>query len=287
MSRLISIVTVYFPNKHHLENIIEFAKQSDLIIICDNSSANNEVMFSSVSNAIYIYNNANCGLSKAFNIALSLKKINWQNSDKVIFFDQDSSISSNHIGKLQEIYDALKNKNVNLACIGPVFFNNSSNSIEIPKMHKNIDENNMIVDSLITSSMLTEYSCLKEIGFWNENLFLDSADWDLSWRMRQNGYLCVMTKATVLNHTVGEGEKNFGLFKLRIGSPIREYYQTRDCFYSLKQSYTPFKFKIRFLLRLTVRPVLHILFLNEKKKRFAYILRGVSDYMLGKTGAIN
>lgn len=287
MARIVSIVSVYFPKQKHLENIKEFARQSDLIIVCDNSPMNSKKLFSDISNLIYVFNGANYGLSKAFNIALNLAEVKWQDDDKVIFFDQDSSIGEKHIAKLVNTFEDLKAKKLNVGCIGPVFFNHSSNSIEVPRMHTNIDKTNMLVDSLITSSMLTQYQYLKEIEFWNENLFLDSADWDLSWRMQEKGYLCVMTRSTVLDHTVGEGEKSFGLFKLRICSPIREYYQTRDCFYSLKQSYTPIKFKIRFLLRLTVRPILHLIFLDERKKRCSYIFKGMRDYWSGKTGSLN
>ena len=85
----------------------------------------------------------------------------------------------------------------------------------------------------------------------------------------------VMTKKSMLTHKVGDGSKKIGFITLDIGKPFREYYSTRDCIYLLRKKYIPLKYRIRFHLQLTVRPLLHLLFLENKEERVYYIKLGV------------
>ena len=223
-------------------------------------------------------------MSAAFNRVLKEKTFN--DDDFIIFFDQDSHISDEHINILCKEYKKLEDRGFALGCLGPVYFNTSSGIVEIPKQKKQLTEHSYSVKSIITSSMLTRYKILKDIDFWNEEIFLDMADWDVCWRFIASKKLCCMTDAVTLNHTLGNGEKKIGLLRVREGSPFREYYQTRDCLYLLKKNYVPFKFKIRFMLMITVRPILHFLFLPNKRKRLFYIKQGIHDYRNGIHGCL-
>lgn len=278
----VAIVTAYYPDVENRNNVKKIAEQVDKVIVCDNSPSDNASVFSG-DRIEYVFFGENLGLSAAFNRVLKREE-GWSDDDYFVFFDQDSTIEDNHISRLIDVYDELKNAGLKVGCLGPVYFNNSSGQIEIPKMKTQLIDKTYSVQSIITSSMLTTYGTLKEIGFWNEEIFLDMADWDLCWRIIGAGKLCCMTEAVVLNHTLGNGEKKIGPFRLRIGSTIRDYYQTRDALYLLCKQYTPIKYKCRFILMLTVRSVLRLLFLDDKKKRAHYIKRGIQDYFSKITG---
>ena len=146
-------------------------------------------------------------------------------------------------------------------------------------MRKMVNSDSYITKSIITSSMLTTYGNLEKVGFWNEKVFLDMADWDLCWRMMNRGMACCMTNKVVLQHSLGLGEKRILFLRIKIGAAIREYYQTRDCLYLLKEEYVPLKYKIRFVMMITIRPIEHLLFLSDKRKRALYIYRGFKDYI--------
>ncbi len=287
MFQIISLVTVYFPNKGHVSNIKLIAKQSDKVIICDNSSDSNEKLFSEIKNAKYIANMENLGISGAFNRAIVNNDIDWHKDDMLVFFDQDSVIPKNHIEKLIHEFNALTKQGHLIGCLGPVYYNTSHKSVELPKLYETIDKVNFSVSSLMTSSMVTQYHIIESIGFWNDEVFLDFADWDICWRMRERGYLCVMSYASILQHSIGEGEKKIGPITLRVAKPIREYYETRDCQYLLRKKYIPLKYKVRFHLILTLRPLLHLLFLNNKKERLYYIKLGIKDYKKNVHGALD
>lgn len=273
-----ALITIYNPEDIVTSNVRTISSQVDRVFLCDNSPTPNSEMFSDISNALYIFNNGNYALSKAFNIVLKDESLVWADDDYVIFFDQDSSIKEGHIVGLINEFEILENKGYKIAGVGPIYFNLNTKQIAIPKVKKQITEDNYIVSSIITSSLLCKYGSLREINFWNEDVFLDLADWDLCWRMMQKGRVCIKTKAVVLDHALGFGTKKIGIIKLGKTAPIREYYQTRNYLYLLNKKYVPIKYKLRFIRNLTIRPILHYLFLDNGKSRVQYVKKGFSDY---------
>lgn len=284
--RIVSIITLYNPNEKVLENVRFVSEQSNLTILTDNSREDNSEMFSSLNNVRYITNKKNLGLSMAFNKVLKDSSFNWSENDYIVFFDQDSRIKPDHINSLINKFNKLQEQGCNVGCLGPVYFNTSNNKIEIPKVKSSLNNDDMVVSSIITSSMLTTYGIIKSVDFWNEEIFLDLADWDICWRLIDKDYKCIMTKSVVLEHSLGEGEKKILFFSLRVGKPFREYYQIRDSRYLLKKNYIPLKYRLRFYLMFTVRSLLHILFLDNKGQRINYIKKGFADSKNGVHGEL-
>lgn len=284
-----ALITVYYPSDGVKSNVTKVAKQVDVVYICDNSPSCNNEMFASgdgLDNVKYIWFGENLGLSRAFNSVLEDVSLSWNDDDYVVFFDQDSSIEEGHIDSLIAEFEKLQALGHKIGCLGPVYFNTSSGCVERPKMKTPLNETSFAVSSIITSSMLCTYVGLRRIGFWNENVFLDMADWDICWRMRKSGQLCCLTEVATLHHSLGNGEKKIGPLRLRVGSPFREYYQIREALFLLTQSYTPLKFRIRFVAMIFVRSPLHILFLEHRKERIKYISMGVRDFFKKEHGAL-
>lgn len=279
-----ALVTIYNPEDVVARNVRTISNQVDRLFLCDNSPCQHSEMFSDIQNAIYIFNNGNFALSRAFNVVLKNLKYEWTDEDYVIFFDQDSAIHEGHIAGLVQEYESLTTLGYKIGGIGPIYFNLNTKQIAIPRVKKQISENNYIVSSIITSSLLCKYGSLREVDFWNEEIFLDLADWDLCWRMMTKGRVCIKTKAVVLNHALGFGTKRIGMIKLGRTAPIREYYQTRNYLFLLHQKYTPIKYKLKFIRNLTVRPYLHYMFLDEGEKRMKYVRDGFRDYKEGYYG---
>lgn len=281
--RITSLITLYNPKEENFRNIEILSEQTDRVIVCDNSAVDNSARISP-ANAVYMSECKNLGLPEAFNLALRDASLGWEPDELVIFFDQDSEITEGYISSLADELRKAESVSPQVGCIGPVYYDKSSESLCVPKMKNPLTDGIYSVGSIITSSMMCRYATLRKIGFWNEKLFLDLADWDVCWRMQQAGYLSCLTENVTLIHTLGEGSKKIGPIKLKVGSPIREYYQTRDCLLLLHEKYTPLKYKLRFIAMLTVRPLLHIMFLDDKKKRRYYISRGIRDHRAGVTG---
>ena len=287
---VISLITLYNPTNEHLKNAKKIAEQSTLTILIDNSYNSNESLVGNEKwkdKIVYCPNYDNLGLSMAFNKCLEDKELyDWKKDDFVIFFDQDSTIDEGHIPKLIEEYIKLEEQGIKIGCIGPAYFDKSHGSVRTPKAYKRISDESIIVDSIMTSSMVCRYKNIKMVGFWSEDIFLDMADWDICWKMKKRGLVTVMTSTVLLTHTVGEGSKQVGPITLDIAKPFREYYETRDCIYLLKKDYVPLKDRIRFYLQLTIRPLLHLMFLDDKEERKYYIKLGIKHAKYNVKGSL-
>lgn len=287
MSRTIALVTLYNPDESVVSNVRTISRQVDKVYLCDNSKTNNSTLFCTIDNSTYITVYRNLGISGAFNFVLKNYCFNWKNDDFIIFFDQDSRIGENHIKNLEREFYLLQNKGVKIGCIGPVYYNRSSGKIEIPHKKKRLTEHTFSVTSIITSSMLTTYERIERIGFFNEEIFLDYADWDLCWRLIKDRKKCCVTDAAILDHAVGNGDKQVASIRIRMYPQQREYYQVRDGLYLIKKKYTPCKDKIMFIKRITIDAFVHCLLLGGHKERAGYIMKGYKDYRHNITGELN
>jgi len=279
-----ALITLYNPTTENVQNVCAVAEQADRVFACDNSSADNSEMFVDCPDSvIYLPYKKNLGLPKAFNRALKMEKY-WDDDSWVIFFDQDSKIDNGHIDTLIKEYERIQENGIKIGCLGPVYYDTSSGKVEIPRAKHKITDNSYIVSSIITSSLLTKYSTLKDIDFWNEDLFLDMADWDLCWRIQQSGKKSCLTDVITLHHTLGLGRKKVGPISLKVTNPIREYYQIRDCLYLEREQYVPIKYKLRFVLMVYLRSYLHVKYLDHGEDRKMYIERAKSDFKNGIRG---
>lgn len=282
-----AIVTLYNPDASVIEHVKEYAAQTDRVILCDNSSDDHSEMFKDIPSVVYTTEYKNLGLSGAFNRVLKDQQYGWSDDDYVIFFDQDSSIKEGHISSLIAEFRRLLKKKIKVGCISPAFYNLDSNELFKQNKIQKIDEKTFVIDSTQTSSMLTRYKILRDIDFWNDDLFLDLCDWDLCWRMQAKRYKVCYTENVIFKHRIGKREVSAGVLKAKEGAPIREYYQTRDCLKLIGKNYTPVKYKVRFVAQVTVRPILHLVMLPDKGERAHYISKGLHDYFHHITGELS
>ena len=98
VNKIVSIMTMYYPQLIHIENAKKISNQSDVLIVCDNTPGYRENPFIEMKNIKYLPFGENLGLSKAFNRALSFKDANLENDDYIIFlikirlFQKDISV---------------------------------------------------------------------------------------------------------------------------------------------------------------------------------------------------
>lgn len=281
--KTISLVTLYFPDENVKKNITQLSHFVDNVVLLDNTpNFDNSALFLGMEKTEYIAYKENLGLSEAFN--RYLKKLT--ENCFIIFFDQDSFCPESLIEQLKKDYQTCCNNLGKKGIIGPAYFEKNANQLMIPKQKKRITEGIYQVKSIITSGMFTELEVLQKIGMWNEEIFLDMADWDLCWRVLKNNFFCCLTRKTILTHRLGIGVHYILNIQIAEGTPFRVYYQIRDCLYLLRRNYVPIKFKIKFILMLTIRPIIHFIFLSDKKKRIHYFIKGIKDYRKNINGVL-
>ena len=280
-ANIFSLITLYNPSPTVLENVREISNQVSHTFILDNSNYANEEFYK-LENVTYFPNYRNLGLSVAFNKVL--KTADFVDEDFILFFDQDSKISENYIEKLVQEFET-KRQEYKLGAIAPVIFdcNTSKNSMS-RKFNSNTEQTITILPRLITSSMLVPFHVLKEIDLWDENIFLDWADFDLTYRIRKAGYNCAITSNAVLNHHLGDNNKKVFGRNFPYYTPIREYYQVRDALRCAIKRTTPFKEKIGMFYVASLRALIHLLIFDGKIDRLKMHMKAWRDFFKHKVG---
>ena len=284
--KIIGIVTLYHPQKKHIDNICKMSEQVDVLFVADNSLVSCGEIIKNNNKIVYCFNTENKGLSGAFNCVFDKFKLCFSDNDMIIFFDQDTVIPAKHVEKLVNEYYCLA-KTESVGALGPVYIDEKTNLEKLPNTKVYVNENTLKVGTIITSSMLCEYKKLKKIGFWNENVFLDMADWDLCWRLRAIGQSCYLTCVSPIYHSVGENNITIGGKEIITWKPFRYYYQIRDGAYLIKQRYVPIEEKINITLNFIIRYVFSILFTRNRRLLVHYALKGFVDFCKGYTGIID
>jgi rhamnosyltransferase len=280
--KIVALVTIYYPNLDVVLNMERLSQQVTMVILLDNTPlADNRLFFKEISNLQYLPNNENLGLSAAFNKGLKLD-VSMQ-SDFIIFFDQDSQIPCGLIDSLVTDFENVA-RHEKIGCIGPVYHDTNANKKVLHKDKKLICDNIYSVKNIITSSMLTTYQNLDIIGFWNEEIFLDLSDWDMCWRFRESGYVVCLSLNSVLKHTLGQSIKKFAFLSIRHCQSVREYYGIRDSIKLFFKSYTPYKYKVRFVFMWTLMPIVYLIVFPKRINRLKHIARGLIDGLMRVNG---
>ena len=166
MSKVVALVTAYNPEQSAVENVKKISRQVDLVVVLDNSQETHHQMFSSIENMEYFGGKGNRGLSAAFNDYL--RHCSLTDEDFVIFFDQDSSLADDHISKLVQEYKRIESVYPSIGCLGPCYYNQSTESIVKPEGSVENMPHAYRVDRIITSSMIVRFKNLRSVSFWNE-----------------------------------------------------------------------------------------------------------------------
>jgi rhamnosyltransferase len=223
MPGVAGVVILYYPDTHNLYSRIEsYSNDLDKLYIIDNSEQPFELIkkFDKVS---YISDRENKGIANRLNQAafLALK----ENFDWLLMMDQDSYFAPKNITNYLKCVNNFPGFDV--AQFGVQFDSQVSQSPKCTPVE---------VTQLITSGSLLNLSLFKEIGEFNEDLFIDQVDFDYCYRAILKGYKNVQFKNIFMHHNLGtttvhKSLKSYKNTARSLHSPMRLYYMTRNYFY--------------------------------------------------------
>lgn len=227
MSKILVGIILYNPEINRLqENIKAITSQIDNIVFIDNNSKNIDIISKILpKNSVLIRNKCNVGIAKALNQVLQYALKN--NYEWVLTLDQDSVVGNNII----EVYSEYINKldsDVGMICCKIIDRNaNFSTS-------KHIKEIDGYINQCITSASMLRVKAWQEIGGFDDNMFIDSVDFDICINLRKHGWKIFRTYKTQILHEVGHSKviKIFGKEYLSLNhTPFRYYYIARNNIY--------------------------------------------------------
>lgn len=219
----------------------------------------------------YICMNGNKGLPLPLNKALRLSTDD--ECDFLLTMDQDTKFMNDDINRFINQVERIYYDNISDEKIA-VYAADTS----LKKSDKELEYVNLVM----TSGNLLNLKYMKEIGSFDENLFIDWVDQDICYRIIKKGYKILCFHNIQLDHHLGD-TRTIGLSflskKISVHSSIRYYYMTRNKFYVLDKNKMSLFTKLRFQLGSILLFFRIILFENDKINKVRYFLLGISDYI--------
>lgn len=264
-----TVVVWYNPDENVMNNISTYIEESDHLYIIDNSDKDNSYLIKNID-AQYVLLDRNRGIAYALNkgIEMAVK----DSCDWILTMDQDSYFENNIIGIYKKFIKNNDCSNIGLLC--PVYHTDRT-TIKSDASYK-------YLKYVMQSANLVNIKAYKEIGRYDEKLFIDVVDFDYCFRMRKCRYKIVQCSEAVLNHkpATTRVKKIFGKeFKYGVASPLRYYYQVRNIKYVVHE-YKSFKMYLILLYKIFK---CHVLFDNKADYIIA-IKKAKYDYKNGIYG---
>lgn len=277
------------------ELLAKLVAQQCQVVIIDNGSSNVEALNQLIAAISHGTPNPitliswpdNRGLATALNEGL--RQAQQKGCELAFLFDQDSRISASFCDAMTQAWQkAVAVSPQPVAAIGPRL-QDPQTGRKTPfrkfSLWQRTDRQVSMAtdlydtDFIISSGTLLSLPALKAIGYMKDEYFIDNIDLEWCFRARANGYSLYGTDATCLFHRIGEPSKNplvnAGIMVKH--SPLRSYYSTRNRLHLRRQAYAPLDWKMRDMLRFTVKTLWLILFSGQGGDYRREIMRGIRD----------
>lgn len=281
--RIGAILVLYNPDlRRTMTAVKSLSGQVDKLCLVDNTPNQNIAnKFDKITNVHYIPLNENRGIATAQNIGI--KYFINQGYEFVLFSDQDSLSPDGLIDKLLETYNFLANNCIKIASVGPLPYNYTNNHPYLTKQNiiKNMKDeidscphNILEMYSIISSFSLIALNTFKEVGVFNESLFIDGVDDEWGWRARYScGGRSFITLDSKISHIQGSDPSK----PYKKSTPFRTYYQFRNFFWLQRIKYVPKYWKRMNWIKIIVKTFFYPIFISPRKEYLKSIINGYKD----------
>ena len=292
MNSVAAVIITYNVENDFKERINKLKGKVDEIIVVDNGSKAETInMLKELEKEVtVIYLEDNKGIASALNkgIKYSIEKgYNW-----ILTLDHDSIITDNMIKNMLTCYEGLNNElKEKVAMLVPVHveekeYQNGSNINEEKASNSYIE-----VLTEITSGALTKAEIYKNVGMYDEKLFIDLVDHDYCLSLNKKGFKIIQVNNATLIHNLGESVRKsiLGLKMIPTNhSPLRRYYMSRNRHYIWEKYKEDFpSWVLTDKRRFITENLKIVLFEDNKIEKFKYIKKGIKDYRNNIFGKFN
>ena len=280
------VVTTYNPEVESLEkNLISYASQAGVVLICDNSDILSiqrsiENLITKFVNVTLLSMNGNQGIAIAQNhgIKYAIDK----GFEYFIEVDQDSSFPPDYVAKISDSYFNLIGNGESVAGLGPLAVRADGFVYNGNKELAHI----ICVDKTLSSGFFFPKSSFQIVGPKDESLFIDYVDWEWCWRSKSYGLNVFIDTNLRIEHMLGSGHIKTLNFYVGLPAPIRHYYQFRNAFYLFFRGYIPVAWRIKRVFINIIKLPIYSFFVGDSKLRRKYIFKAFKDVVAKKTGKI-
>lgn len=283
MNSVAAVIITYNLENDFKKRINKLKGKVDEIIVVDNGSKDKTIsMLKELEReTTIIYLEENKGIAYALNkgINYSIKKgYNW-----ILTLDHDSIITDDMIKNMLNCYESFdEDFKEKVAMLVPIHVEEKEYKSNASSITKVSSVSYMEVLTEITSGALTKAEIYKNIGMYDERLFIDLVDHDYCLYLNKKGFKIIQVKSAILIHNLGESVKK-SLLGLKMTptnhSPLRRYYMSRNRHYIWDKYKNDFpKWVLKDKRRFITENLKIILFEDSKIEKFKYIRNGIKDY---------
>lgn len=285
-----AVVVTYHPDSNFPSRVEKIARQVASLLIVDNgSSVEENQMLDQVAGtykAAVIKNPTNLGVATALNQALE-----WASNQGfawLLTMDQDTLLSESAMSTFAQAFRSENDAGV--AVIGANFKDKLTGESLVPEDTFGGDEA-MDIKTLITSGSLISLAAAQKIGKFREDFFIDYLDAEYCLRAGKVGYRLLITRQTLIEHTIGFPRYHSFLGRKLITphlSPERRYYMSRNYIVLIKKYWHDEREWLIDLTKTRIKEIiLFVLFEDCKAAKMWNTLRGVLDGLRGRMGPIS
>jgi rhamnosyltransferase len=298
-----AVIVTYNPGSGVVSTYRSIVGQVSRIIIVDNGSDDatldvlRKLQFGQPEVTELILNRTNIGVASALNqgveraVALGFP---W-----VLTMDHDSVADPNMVENLIRCWTEHPERNL-VKIVAARYFDINSDFLPHFPIYKGLwpklriftpQESVIETMDIITSGNLVRVDVFRDVGFFNEELFIDAVDIEFCMRLANAGYKIVVSRDALLKHQLGNATTGSILGRKIITlnhSPLRRYYIARNRIYTIKRFFLEYPSFGFFFIREFFFDFLRILLIEDSKgMKLSMIFRGILDGVKGRMGKMH
>lgn len=276
------VIVLFHPTDDDIRHL-EHVSQLYPGVIVDNSE--NRCFESDQVNLMdYIFLGGNTGIAHAQNVGIE-RLLKESESDYIVLMDQDSRWEDDYAQRITEEYEALLQKGIKLSALGPTVYRRKTGEEYQSIIHKKqyLNDDFILRPHIIASGCCIRKALFKEVGVFEDALFIDFVDDEWCWRARTHGYVCGITPHLSLQHAIGQKELHIGKYVIIVSAPFRHYYLYRNYLTLVRRHYVPLQWKISYGIKFFARFFYYPLILDNGMAYWKYMWRGIKDGIKGIT----
>jgi rhamnosyltransferase len=139
---------------------------------------------------------------------------------------------------------------------------------------------------VISSGTAATREVFEVAGTFDEGLFIDFVDTEWCLRCRSKSISIRVVPSAVMHHRIGSKSINLGITTVFVHSPVRCYYQLRNCFHLFRKGHIPFLFALRETASVFFNRALLLLFVRDRSAYAKAYFRALRDGSRGVTGSM-
>lgn len=218
-----AVVVLFHPDDLAVRALQQLCATFGTVLVVDNTPDSGSVELP--PGAVLLHGGENIGLPRAYNLAA--REALAQGAEWLATFDQDTLVDPRLPEVLARAATDFEEAHLgtSVGAVGPSFSNlhHASGDTGV--------EQTRVVDHVISSGMLLRLAHWKEVGGFDERLFIDLVDIDYCHRLNRAGHLVLQLPDVLMEHGMGAPAENRVAGRQRASSnygQLRHYYIARN-----------------------------------------------------------